>query len=62
MKQNLLYVAYGNRAREMTIDLMTRAQVADEIPANARIGLKPNLVVADRADRNQWHRTSRRDP
>lgn len=50
MNRNLLYVAYGSVAREMTIELMTRAGVADEIPANARIGLKPNLVVADRAE------------
>lgn len=50
MNNRQLYVAYGSQAREMTIDLLTAAKAADEIPVGARIGLKPNLVVAAAAD------------
>lgn len=50
MKKQPLYITYGNQPREMTIDLLTAAKIADEIPQGARIGLKPNLVVAASAD------------
>ena len=50
MHSRKLYIAYGDRAREMTIDLLTAADIASEIPAGAAIALKPNLVVADRAE------------
>ena len=50
MKKDKLYLAYGSSAHEMTIDLLTAAKIAEEIPAGARIGLKPNLVVSDTAE------------
>lgn len=50
MHPRKLYIAYGNRAREMTIDLLTAANIAAEIPQGASIALKPNLVVAAPAE------------
>ena len=41
-----LYIVYGNRAKQMTMDLMEAAHIADEIPQGASVALKPNLVVA----------------
>lgn len=46
MKDRRIYLVYGSDAREMTISLMEAANIKDEIPAGAKIGLKPNLVVA----------------
>ena len=50
MRPRKLYVTYGDRIREMTIDLLTAADIASEIPAGANIALKPNLVVAASAE------------
>ncbi len=50
MNDQKLYVAYGSRAKEMTLDLLNAAGIADEIPSGASIGLKPNLVVASRPE------------
>lgn len=50
MNKDLLYIAYGSSAHEMTMELLTAAKAADEIPRGARIGLKPNLVVSASAD------------
>ena len=41
-----LYIVYGNRAKQMTMDLMEAAHISDEIPQGASVALKPNLVVA----------------
>ena len=41
-----IYMIYGSKAKEMTMSLMEAAKIKDEIPADAKIGLKPNLVVA----------------
>ena len=46
MKNCKLYVTYGDDAKEMTLELMEAARVAEEIPAGASIALKPNLVIA----------------
>jgi len=50
MNKDKIYISYGNRAHEMTIDLLTAANIAAEIPQGASIGLKPNLVVADKPE------------
>lgn len=41
-----LYVSYGQRPAAMIKDLLTKLDLASTIPQGARIGLKPNLVVA----------------
>ena len=41
-----LYIVYGNRAKQMTMDLMEAAHISEEIPQGASVALKPNLVVA----------------
>lgn len=41
-----IYLCYGRDARQSTLELMERADVAARIPAGASIALKPNLVVA----------------
>lgn len=50
MHPKKLYITYGDQIRDMTIDLLTAADIAAEIPAGAGVALKPNLVVADRAE------------
>lgn len=45
-----LYMIYGNNAKAMTMALMEAANIKAEIPAGAKIGLKPNLVVAKDPD------------
>lgn len=40
-----IYVEYGNDACAMTIRLLEAANIAERIPAGARIALKPNLVL-----------------
>lgn len=41
-----LYVSYGQHGLEMVKELLHKVDVAKKIPSGARIGLKPNLVVA----------------
>ena len=41
-----LYIVYGNRAKQMTMELMEAAHISEEIPQGASVALKPNLVVA----------------
>ncbi|NCB30236.1 MAG: DUF362 domain-containing protein [Clostridia bacterium] len=41
-----IYVVYGGDAREMTLALLSAANIKEEIPQGAKIALKPNLVVA----------------
>ena len=45
-----IYEIYGTNAHEMTKRLMEAANVADKIPSNAKIAIKPNLVNASRAE------------
>lgn len=46
MKNNDIYVIYGDNPKSMVAEILKGAAVEEEIPKNARIGLKPNLVVA----------------
>lgn len=41
-----IYIVYGNRAKQMTMELMEAARISEEIPQGASVALKPNLVVA----------------
>lgn len=50
MNKNDLFVIYGDAIPDMVYALLTRADAAAGIPKGARIGLKPNLAVAKRAD------------
>ncbi len=43
---NKIIVTYGIDARKMTKEVLESAKLADMIPKDARIGIKPNLVVA----------------
>ncbi|MCR5356609.1 MAG: DUF362 domain-containing protein [Lachnospiraceae bacterium] len=45
-----IYEIYGHDAHEMTKSLMSATSIADIIPKDASIALKPNLVVADVAE------------
>ena len=46
-----IYMAYGDRPREMTLGLLTASDTASFVPQGASIGIKPNLVVADSPER-----------
>ncbi|MCD8364562.1 MAG: DUF362 domain-containing protein [Clostridiales bacterium] len=51
MKQNEIIKIYGTNYKEMTKQLLERANLAAEIPsADLRIGIKPNLVTPTPAD------------
>jgi uncharacterized protein (DUF362 family) len=51
MEKNEIFVIYGEKTAEMAYRLAEEARLADLIGGrNRRIGLKPNLVVARRAD------------
>ena len=41
-----LYIKYGSDGNDMAQSLMKQMDIASEIPENALIGIKPNLVVA----------------
>ena len=41
-----LYIKYGSNGFEMAKSLMSHMNIASEIPENALIGIKPNLIVA----------------
>ncbi len=41
-----IYIKYGSDGKEMAQSLMQQMNIASEIPENALIGIKPNLVVA----------------
>ena len=43
---NRIYVSYGQKPAQMVQELLRKINAAAAIPAEARIGLKPNLVVA----------------
>ncbi len=43
---NKIIVTYGENARKMVRDVLERADLNKLIPQNARIGIKPNLVVS----------------
>ncbi len=44
--KNEIVITYGKDARKMTKDVLRRAKLEEMIPKGARIGIKPNLVVA----------------
>lgn len=46
MLENELLISYGQKPREMVLELLAELELAKAIPTGARIGLKPNLVVA----------------
>ncbi|MCI8624376.1 MAG: DUF362 domain-containing protein [Provencibacterium sp.] len=46
MQSNEIAITYGTDPVAMTKELLERVALADRIPQGARIGLKPNLVVA----------------
>lgn len=51
MKKNQIYMIYGTNYREMAKEILKAVKVEDAIGSkNAKIGLKPNLVVASPAD------------
>ncbi len=43
---NKIVITYGKDARKMTKDVLNKAKLETVIPKGARIGIKPNLVVA----------------
>lgn len=45
MQRNKIYKAYGSEYKEMTIRLLEKAELCNEIKDGARIGIKPNLVT-----------------
>lgn len=45
MIKRTIYEVYGADAKAMTRMLLEKANIAEEIPAGASVGLKPNLVV-----------------
>ncbi len=49
LKQNEIYVAYGDQPFEMTKMLLEAVQLRSMIPPGAKVGIKPNLVVAQPA-------------
>ena len=46
MDKEKVYVIYGNEPKKMIHDLLSHLRIENNIDKNARIGLKPNLVVA----------------
>ncbi|QGU00238.1 Iron-sulfur cluster-binding protein [Candidatus Syntrophocurvum alkaliphilum] len=46
MQNNDLYVIYGDQPKKMIMHLLDDIKVADEIPKDSLIGIKPNLVLA----------------
>lgn len=50
MNSNTIYQTFGTDYKEMTKLLLREADLKDMIPANARIGIKPNLVAPSPAD------------
>ncbi len=44
--ENKLFISYGHSPEEMVGELLEKMQLAKMIPRGARIGLKPNLVLA----------------
>ncbi len=46
MKREEIFVIYGGSPKEMTMELLKKAEIEKELHKNTRIGIKPNLVVA----------------
>ncbi len=44
MKDNEITVAYGDQAKELALFLLGKVHIEEDIPAGAKIGIKPNLV------------------
>ncbi|HBR29233.1 MAG TPA: iron-sulfur cluster-binding protein, partial [Firmicutes bacterium] len=45
MQKKQITVVYGEQPREMVVTLLTRLRPEEGLPRNAKIGLKPNLVL-----------------
>ncbi len=41
---NRITVIYGNEPKEMTLSLLNEVKIAEKLPKNTKIGIKPNLV------------------
>lgn len=50
MKRNDLLIVYGNKPKEMVLQLLAEIRPELELKEDMRIGIKPNLVVAKPAD------------
>ncbi len=50
MNSNEIYVLYGNQPVKMAKEILEAVKLADSIPKDAKIGIKPNLVVAKTPD------------
>lgn len=51
MKQNELHIIYGrDEIADMAHELMEKMKVADKLPTDTRIGLKPNFVIPSPAE------------
>ncbi len=50
MNKDEIFVIYGNQAFDNTYNLLKHLNIASEIPNGARIGIKPNLVVARKSE------------
>lgn len=46
MLTNQIYLSYGQRPQQMIGELLEAIDLAGMIPSGAKVGLKPNLVVA----------------
>lgn len=46
MKQEDIYVIYGDKPKKMIKEILSKIKIEEAISKNARIGIKPNLVVA----------------
>ncbi|MDL2220053.1 DUF362 domain-containing protein [Eubacteriales bacterium OttesenSCG-928-N14] len=47
MKQNSIYINYGDTLQQMTFALLSRAEVALQLRPDMHVLIKPNLVIAD---------------
>lgn len=45
-----IYLSYGDNPRQMTIELLEKLNISSRVRANAKVVLKPNLVVARPAE------------
>jgi uncharacterized protein (DUF362 family) len=46
MNKEELYIIYGNTPKQMVKEILTSLKIEENIPKDALIGIKPNLVVA----------------
>ncbi len=50
MNEDEIYVIYGSSGKNMILELLERINISEEIPKNAIIGIKPNLVTPKKSD------------